>query len=78
MNVAENPFAHVTNPDSLSRAERDEYQRFWQSQPLGEVFGEIDRLNRLKWGDEIFDNGLDKTKIEVVNMETGEITKLGS
>jgi hypothetical protein len=74
MKIEDNPFAYVTDPELLSRRERDEYNRFWASRTTGERFGEINRLNRLKWGDEVFDRGMDKSKLEVVNMETGEVT----
>jgi hypothetical protein len=73
MHPSENPFAHVTNPDSLSPEERDAYFWFWAKRTPEERISEVNRLNRAKWGDEVFDRGIDKTRIEVVNMETGEV-----
>ena len=73
MNPGENPFAHVTDPDSLSPEEREAYWSFWGQRTPEERLSEVNRLNRAKWGDEVFDRGMDKTKMEVVNMETGEV-----
>lgn len=33
---------------------------------------EVYRLNRIKYGDEVFERGMDKSKLEVFNLETGE------
>jgi len=74
MNTDENPFAHVTDPDLLSFEERDAYLSFWARRTPGERLSEVNRLNRAKWGDEVFDRGMDKTRMEVVDMKTGEVT----
>lgn len=73
MTSEENPFAYVTDQDDLVGEDRDAYFAYWASRTSGERFSEIYRLNRLKWGDEVFDRGMDKSKIEVVDMKTGEV-----
>ena len=74
MKLEDNPFAHVTDPEELSAEERDEYQRFWASRTPNERLAEVYRLNRCKWGDEVFERGMDKSKIEVIDMTTGIVT----
>lgn len=76
MKPEENPFAYVTDQDTLTPAERDAYLEFWAGRTHGERLSEIYRLNRLKWGDEAFDRGMDKSKIEVVDGETGEVLQV--
>lgn len=73
MTIDEHPFLHVTDPELLDREERDRYLYFWASRTPNERLEEVMRLNRAKWGDEVFDRGMDKSKIEVVDMKTGEV-----
>lgn len=68
----DNPFTYVIDQDALSGVEREAYLDFWASRTPGERWGENYRLNRLKWGDEVFARGMDKSKIEVIDMRTGE------
>lgn len=72
MTPQENPFSFVTDPDALSTEERDAYLQFWASRTPGERLAEVNRLNRCKWGDEVFDRGMDKSRVEVFDMKTGE------
>jgi len=72
MTPEENPYNYVTDQDTLLPEEREKYFDFWASRTLNERLAEVYRLNRLKWGDEVFERGMDKTKIEVINMVTGE------
>ena len=72
MQPEDNPFSYVTDQDALSGEEREAYFDFWASRTPSERFAEIYRLNRLKWGDEVFERGMDKSKIEVIDMKTGE------
>lgn len=58
--------------EALSPEEHERYVDFWARHTVGERFAEVHRLNRLKWGDDVFERRMDKSKIEVVNMETGE------
>lgn len=76
MEPEENPFSYVTDQDALSPEEREAYLRFWASRSPSERLTEMYRLNRLKWGDEVFDRGMDKSKIEVVDMKTGEVLQV--
>ena len=68
MTSGENPFSCVTDQDYLVGDEREAYFAYWASRTMGERLSEITRLNRLKWGDEVFDRGMDKSKIEVVDL----------
>lgn len=73
MTSDENPFAYVKDQETLSPKERERYFTFWAGRTANERLAEVFRLNRLKWGDEVFEHGIDKSKIEVVNIDTGEI-----
>lgn len=68
MDYEESPFAHVTDPELLPEEERRRYQDYWASRTPGERLGEMMRLNRLKWGDEVFERGMDKTRFEVIDL----------
>jgi len=68
MTTDENPFLHVSDPDELSPEERDEYLWYWAKRTPIERWNEINRLNRAKWGDEVFDRGMDKTNFEVIDV----------
>jgi len=72
MELDDNPFSYVTDQDALFGEEREAYFDFWASRTPIERFAEIYRLNRLKWGDGVFERGMDKSKIEVIDMKTGE------
>jgi hypothetical protein len=72
MKPGENPFFYVTDLDALKAEERAAYDEFWAGRTAGERLAEIFRLNRAKWGDDVFDRGVDKSKIEVIDMVTGE------
>lgn len=74
MKLKDNPFAYVTDQDALSPAEREAYFDFWASRTPSERLCEVFRLDKLKRGEEVFKRGIDKTKLEVVNMATGEVT----
>jgi hypothetical protein len=74
MKLEDNPFAHVTDPEKLSADLREEYYRFWASRTPNERLAEAYRLNRCKWGDEVFERGIDKSKIEVEDITTGIVT----
>ena len=74
MNPGENPFSYVTNQDALSPEEREEYFKFWASRTPNERLAEVYRLNRCKWGDEVFERGMDKSRIEIVDRTTGIVT----
>ena len=76
MTPKENPFSFVTDPDALSREELDAYLQFWASRTPNERLAEGNRLNRCKWGDEVVERGMDKSKIEVVDMKTGKIIQV--
>lgn len=75
MTLDENPFLHVADPDLLSSEERERYLIFWGRRTPNERLQEVMRLNRAKWGNEVFDRGMDKSKIEIVDMKTGEVIK---
>ena len=68
MEPAQNPFIHVIDPDDISAEERERYFRFWADRTSDERLAELMRRNRLKWGDEAFDRGMDKTRIEVIDI----------
>ena len=70
-----NPFSYVMDQAKLIGEERDQYFAYWASRSTGERLSENHRLNRIKYGDEVFDRGMDKSKIEVVDMQTGEVIK---
>ncbi|MFN0278033.1 MAG: hypothetical protein ACKVRN_05450 [Pyrinomonadaceae bacterium] len=74
MEPKDSPFAYVTDQDALSPDEREAYFDFWASRTMSERLREVFRLNKLKWGEEVFKRGIDKTKLKVVNMVTGEET----
>jgi len=76
MTLEENPFAYVTDQDALSPDEREAYFRFWAGRTPSERLAEVNRLNRCKWGDDVFERGMDKSKIEVVDMKTGKIIQV--
>lgn len=76
MKVEDHPFTHVTDPELLSPQEKQRYQEFFLKLDFGERFGEIMRLNRAKWGDEVFDRGIDKTRLELVDIDTGNVIKV--
>lgn len=76
MEPEENPFSYVIDQDALSPEEREEYLKFWASRTPNERLAEVFRLNRIKWGDEVFDRGMDKSKLEVVDMKTGKILEV--
>lgn len=61
-------FLHVTDLSTLTREETDRRNAYWLSRPPEERWNEIARLNRAKWGDEIYDRGLDKTHFEVIDI----------
>jgi len=72
MMTVPNPFSYVADQGDLVGEERDAYFAYWASRTSGERLAEIYRLNRLKYGDEVFERGMDKSKIEVFDLETGE------
>ncbi len=76
MTAEENPFMHVSDPDALPQEERERYLDYWARRTPSERLSEIYRLNLIKWGDEVFENGMDKSKIEVVDMATGEVLQV--
>ncbi len=74
--ISENPFLDVGDPESLSPVDRNRYLFYWASRTSGERMREVMRLNRAKWGDEVFDRGMDKSKLEVVDMKTGKVLRV--
>ena len=68
-------FLEVTDLGTLSREQMDRRNAYWASRSTEECWGEMMRLNRAKWGDEVFDRGMDKSKIEVVDLKTGKVIK---
>ena len=76
MRVEDNPFSYVADPDTLAPEERERYLDFWASRTPGERLSEVYRLNRLKWGDEVFDRGMDKSRIEVIDGKTGKVERI--
>lgn len=73
---SQNPFPDIADPESLSPEDRDRYLFYWASRSSGERMQEVMRLNRAKWGDEVFERGMDKSKLEVVDMKTGKVLKV--
>ncbi|CAN5491630.1 hypothetical protein BH10ACI2_BH10ACI2_08760 [soil metagenome] len=68
-------FLEVTDLDTLTREQMDRRNAYWGSRTPNERLQEMMRLNRAKWGDEVFDRGVDKSKIEVVDRKTGKVIK---
>jgi hypothetical protein len=66
MTVNEHPFLRVSDPEQLLPDERELYLVFWASRTPNERLIEAFRLNRAKWGDEVFDRGVDKTRFEII------------
>lgn len=64
----DHPFLHVTDPNELHPDERERYLDYWAKRTPNERLSEVYRLNRAKWGDEVFERGMDKTKFEVVRL----------
>lgn len=61
-------FLKVTNLDNLTPEEHDRYQAYWFSKTTNERWREVMRLNRAKWGDEVFDRGMDKTHFKIIDI----------
>lgn len=72
MSSNESRFHDVTDPDSLTPEEREEYFDYWASRTPNERLAHVMRLNRAKWGDEVFDRGMDKTYMEFWNADDKE------
>lgn len=66
MATEENPLLNVNDPEQLPPDERERYFAFWANRTPNERLSEAFRLNRAKWGDEVFDRGVDTTQIEII------------
>ncbi len=73
MGPDENPFSYVTDQDELVGDEREAYFSYWAGRSPSERWSEIYRLNRLKYGDAVFERGMDKSKIQVIDKLTGKV-----
>ncbi|MFZ1701621.1 MAG: hypothetical protein WBO10_12905 [Pyrinomonadaceae bacterium] len=71
-------FLETTNPDDLSPDDREKHIDYWFTKTPGERLKEVMRLNIAKWGEEVFERGMDKTRLEVVDRVTGKVTVLSS
>ena len=68
MRVLKNSFPDIDDLDNLKSDDRKLYLDYWASRTPNERLREVMRLNRCKWGDEVFDRGMDKTRIEVYHL----------
>ncbi len=68
----ENPFDYVTDQDDLVGEERDAYFAYWAGRSPNERLSENHRLNRIKYGDAVFERGMDKSKVELIDLKSGQ------
>ena len=59
-------------PPPIDHLSEDEKIAYWRSTTSKQRLREVQRLRRLEWGPAA-DGPMDKSKIEVVDMKTGEV-----
>ncbi|MEO6656006.1 MAG: hypothetical protein ABIO36_07965, partial [Pyrinomonadaceae bacterium] len=53
--------------ETLTREQMDRRNAYWRSRTPNERLQEVMRLNIAKWGAEVFEKGVDRSKIELVS-----------